>query len=82
MMTISTSFCKDLWNVNKYMNTNKSNLHLPPSKLTVSQRGPYYCGIKAFNNLPTYVKNRLQTKKQFKWALKEYLYANSFYSLN
>jgi hypothetical protein len=61
---------------------NKSNLHLTPSRLTVSQRGPYYSGIKAFNNLPTYVKNHLQTKKQFKQALKEYLYANSFYSLN
>jgi hypothetical protein len=45
---------------------NKSNLHLPPSKLTVFQRGPHYSGIKAFNNLPTYVKNLLQTKKQFK----------------
>jgi len=32
---------------------NKSNLHLPPSKLTVFQRGPHYSGIKAFNNLPT-----------------------------
>jgi hypothetical protein len=45
---------------------NKSNLHTPPSKLTVYQRGPYYSGIKDFNNLPTYVKNLLQTKKQFK----------------
>jgi len=61
---------------------NKSNLHLPPSKLTVFQRGAYYSGIKAFNNLPTYVKNLLQTKKQFKQALKEYLHSNSFYSLN
>ena len=59
---------------------NKSNLHLPPSKLTVSQKGPYYSGIKAFNNLPTYVKNLLQTKKQFKRALKEYLHSNSFYT--
>ena len=42
----------------------------------------YYYGIKAFNNLPTYVKNLLQTKKQFKRALKEYLHSNSFYSLN
>jgi hypothetical protein len=38
---------------------NKSNLHLPPTKLTVFQRGPYYSGIKAFNNLPTYIKNLL-----------------------
>jgi len=44
---------------------NKSNLHLPPSKLTVYQRGPYYSRIKTFNNLTTYVKN-LQTRKQFK----------------
>jgi len=49
---------------------NKSYLHLPPSKLTVFQKGPYYSGIKVFNNLPTYVKNLLQTKKQFKRALK------------
>ena len=45
---------------------NKSNLHLPPSKLTVFQRVPYYSGIKAFNNLPINIKNLLQTKKQFK----------------
>jgi hypothetical protein len=45
---------------------NKSNLHPPPSKLTVYQRRPYYSGIRAFNNLPTYVKNLLQTRKQFK----------------
>ena len=45
---------------------NKLNLHPPPSKLTVFQRGPYYSGSKAFSNLPTYVRNILQTKKQFK----------------
>jgi hypothetical protein len=62
---------------------NKCNLHLPPTKLTIFQRGPYYSGIKAFNNLPTYIKNLLQTKKkQFKWALKEFLHSHSFYSLN
>jgi hypothetical protein len=61
---------------------NKSNLHLPPSKLTVYQRGPYYSGIKALNNLPTNVKNLLQTRKQFKRALKEFLHFHSFYSLN
>jgi len=41
-----------------------------------------YSGIKAFNNLPSYVKNLLQTKKQFKQALKEFLHFQSFYSLN
>jgi hypothetical protein len=40
----------------------KFNLHPPPSKLTVFQGGPYYSGIKAFNNLPSYVKNLLQLR--------------------
>ena len=53
---------------------NKSNLHPPPPKLTVFQMGTYYTGIKAFNNVPTYVKNLLQTKKQFEQALKEFLH--------
>jgi len=61
---------------------NKSNLHLLPSKLTVYQRGLCCSGIRAFNSLPTYVKNLLQTRKQFKWALKEFLHFHSFYSLN
>jgi hypothetical protein len=39
-------------------------------------------GIKAYNNLPTYVKNIHQTKKQFKRVLKEFLHVYSFYSLN
>jgi hypothetical protein len=52
--------------IHGFNTTNQSNLHLPPSKLTVAQRGAYYSGIKAFNNLPTDVKNLLQTKKQFK----------------
>jgi hypothetical protein len=49
---------------------NKLNLHPPLSELTVFQRGPHYSGTKAINNLPSYVKNLLQTKKQFKQALK------------
>ena len=53
-----------------------------PQNWQFSRGGPYYSGIKAFNNLPTYVKNLLQTKKQFKWALKEFLHVYSFYTLN
>jgi hypothetical protein len=68
--------------IHSFNTKNKSNLHPPPSKLTVFQRGPSYSGIKAFNNLPSYVKNLLQTKKQFKRALEEFLYSLSFYTLN
>ena len=68
--------------IHDFNTKNKSNLHLPPSKLTVFQRGPYYSGIKALNNLPIHVKNLLQANKQFNRALKDYLHSNSFYSLN
>ena len=42
---------------------NKCNLHLPPTKLTIFQKGPYYSGIKAFNNLPTYIKKTFSKLK-------------------
>jgi hypothetical protein len=56
--------------IHSFNTKNKLNFHPPLSKLTVFQRGPYYSGIRAFNKLPSYVKNLLQTKKQFKQALK------------
>jgi hypothetical protein len=68
--------------IHSFNTKNKLNFHPPLSKLTVGQRGPYYSGIKAFNNLPSYVKNLLQTKKHFKQALKEFLHFHSFYCLN
>jgi hypothetical protein len=40
--------------IHSFNNKNKLNLHPSPSKLTVFQKGPYYSGIKAFNNLPSY----------------------------
>ena len=52
--------------IHSFNTKNKLNLHPPLSKLTVFQKGPFYSGIKAFNNLPSYIKNLLQTKKQFK----------------
>jgi len=61
---------------------NKCNLHLPSSKLAVFQKGPYYSGIKAFNNLPTYIKSLLKDKKQFKLALKKFFHLYTFYNLN
>jgi hypothetical protein len=50
--------------IHSFNTKNKLNLHPPLSKLTVFQRGPYayYSGIKTFNNLPSYIKNLLQTK--------------------
>jgi hypothetical protein len=52
--------------IHGFNSKNKYNLHLPPKKQTIFQRGPYYSGIKAFNKLPTYIKKLLQTKKKIK----------------
>jgi len=49
--------------IHSFNTKNKCNLHLPSSKLTIFQKGPYYSGIKAFNNLPTNIKSLLQDKK-------------------
>jgi hypothetical protein len=61
---------------------NKSNLHLPISKLSVYQNGPYYSGIKVFNNLPSQIKDLSHNRNQFKRALKKFLYLHSFYTLD
>jgi hypothetical protein len=58
-----------------------SNLHLPLPNLTKYQKEVYYLGIKVFNVLPSYIKQRSNGPKRFKFTLKKFLYENSFYSL-
>jgi hypothetical protein len=74
-------------NINKFklipnvynMNTRKKyNYHLPPSNLSLYQKGVYFTGIKVFNNLPQSIKDLSNDTKQFKSALKNYLHAHSF----
>ena len=77
-----TEYFRLNFEIHSFNTKNKYNFHLPPAKLTIFQKGPYYSGIRAFNNLPTYIKSLLQTKKQFKQALKEFLHFHSFYNLN
>jgi hypothetical protein len=45
-------------------------------------KGIYFTGIKVFNNLPQSIKNLSNDTKQFKSALKNYLHAHSFYSID
>jgi hypothetical protein len=61
---------------------NKSSLHQPPSKLTVYQRGTYCTGIRVFNSLPPQIREVSHKRHQFKHILKEFLYTNSFYTLD
>jgi hypothetical protein len=57
------------------------NLHLPSSKLTLYQKGPYYMAIKIYNSLPTLIKETVYDPKQFRNNLKSFLELNSFYTL-
>jgi hypothetical protein len=46
------------------------------------KKGVYFTGIKVYNNLPQSIKNLSNDTKQFKSALKNYLHAHSFYSMD
>ena len=39
-------------------------------------------GLKSFNNLPIYIKDKLQDITQFRLLIKNFLYCNSFYTLD
>ena len=48
--------------------------------LTKFQKGPYYSGIKIFNNLPHGIKDLANEITLFWNALKRFLLVNSFYN--
>jgi hypothetical protein len=58
-----------------------SNLYQPSAHLSLYQKGTYYMGIKLFNSLPPQLKHLYNDHKCFKFALKDFLYCHSFYTL-
>jgi hypothetical protein len=69
----------DIHNVNT---RNNLNFHYPEARLSVYQKGAHYTGIKLFNGLPDSLKQMLHDPQQFQTALKDFLYAQSFYSMD
>jgi len=61
---------------------NKHHLHRPIANLSCFQKGASYSGIRIFNNLPQSITSLKNEKPQFKEALKIFLYAHSFYSVD
>jgi len=59
----------------------KCNFHQSSSNLSLYQKGVYSVGIKVMNHLPQSIKNLSDNPKQFKSALKNYLYVHSFHSV-
>jgi hypothetical protein len=69
----------DIHNINTRQ---KLNLHQHSLNLSLYQKGVYSFGIKVFNNHPQSLKKLTTNSKQFKIALKHYLYTHSFYSID
>jgi hypothetical protein len=69
----------DIHNINTW---NNLDLHYPLSHILVYQKGVHSTGIKVFNRLPVPIKQLFQDLKQFKMALKGFVYLHSFYLLD
>ena len=61
---------------------NKHHLHRPVANLSCFQKGASYSGIRIFNSLLRSITNLKSEKTQFKVALKKFLNAHSFYSMD
>jgi hypothetical protein len=77
---------KDLYKSNheihSFSTRHSTNLYFPTLRLTVFQKGPDYSGIRAYNHLPSHIKNLSNEMKLFKPSLKRFLLSNLFYSLD
>jgi hypothetical protein len=38
-------------------------------------------GLNVFNSLPSYIKVKINDINEFKWLIKNFLYCNTFYTL-
>ena len=67
---------------NALYNMYKHYLHRPVANLSCFQKGASYSGIRIFNSLPQSITNLKNEKTRFKVALKKFLNAHSFYSVD
>jgi hypothetical protein len=68
----------DIHSYNTWSNT---NLHPSSARLTKYQKGVYYSGIRVYNCLAIIIKQLSGDVNKFKRALKKFLLAGSFYSI-
>jgi len=59
-----------------------SDFHYSTSKLAFYHKSIYYMGLKGFNSLPSYIKDIVQDIEQFRLLIKNFLYCNTFYTLD
>jgi len=68
----------DIQPYNTWFNT---NLHPSSARLTKYQKGTYFSATKIYNCLPARIKQLSGDVNKFKLALKKFLSAGSFYSV-
>jgi hypothetical protein len=68
--------------VHRVNTRDKYHLHRPTVNLSCIQKRVLYSRSKIFNSLPTYILKLKQTKPKFKVSLREYIIADTFYSLD
>jgi hypothetical protein len=61
---------------------NKHHLHRPIANPSCFQKGASYSGIRIFNSLPRSITSLKNEKTQFKVALRNFLNAHFFYSVD
>ena len=69
----------DIYSFNSRFN---HDLHIPIANLAVFQKAVWYSGTKVYNHLPQTLKQLSHDVFKFKTALKIFLLANSFYTLD
>jgi len=69
----------EIHNVNTRHGT---NLHLTSANLDIYQKGVYCSGGMVFNSLSLNIKKFSHNLRSFKSTVKQFLYMNSFYSLD
>jgi hypothetical protein len=58
---------------------NNLDFHVATTNLTIGQKGIYYMGQKMFNSLPSCIKDKINTRREFKRLIRNFLYCNNFY---
>jgi hypothetical protein len=74
-------FFKTKLDFHSFNTTPHYDLHIPAANLAVFQKGEWYSGIKIYNLLPPALQQLSYDVSKFKAALKRYLFAKSFYTL-
>jgi hypothetical protein len=68
--------------IHNFATRGNSNFFQVTTHLTLFQKSPAYAGVKIFNHLPANIKELTCDTKNFKKALKNYLYGHSFYTVD